>query len=626
VTPQRKWTVHLAHHSHYDIGYTDTQNQVMASQMAYIDSALELATLTDDWPDDAKFRWNIEVNWPLQQWLRHRPQWAREELTRRVREGRIEVHALPFSMHTEAYSFDELAQQLRFTAEVRDSLGIDVVTAMQTDVPGATIGLSTLLSDAGVKYFVVAHNYAGRSIPHHLDGQELERPFWWQAPDGEKVLVWYTDTLNGSAYMEAMHVGFGAGTEDVLGSLPEYLSTLARQRYPYGAHDNWIAGSTAGLTLTNRGYPHDVLQLRVQGAYADNASTSLLPSRIVREWNETWAWPKLRMSVNRDFFADVEERLGNDLPTYTGDWTDWWADGIGPATVALAKNRQSQGNIRSAQTLHALADGLTDAPLPSVTDDVRTVYENMALFDEHTWGAANPWSRDLIGESSGEIQWTRKHAYALQAEEGTRSLLDGGLKRFSPLAHVTRDDLVASLLVFNPSSFVRTWCGSSCPSESSTSPPSSSSTWRVTTWCLSSSSRRTMPAIDCVAFGYGSWRATCHRLAMRVMDSDRQLDGRTPPVPKTRITWTTHCFRSRSLLNEGPSRHSWIASPEQNWSSRMLRSALAGWYSITMLPRADSITSPAGLASVQDRGCWVAGRRRSTGTSSRGNRIRCSSA
>lgn len=455
VIPQRKWTIHLAHHSHYDIGYTDTQNEVMASQMAYIDSALELATLTDDWPVAARFRWNVEVNWPLQQWLRLRPQWAREELARRVREGRIEVHALPFSMHTEAYSFDELAQQLTFTAEVREALDIEVVTAMQTDVPGATIGLSTLLTDAGVKYLVVAHNYAGRSIPHHLDGQDLERPFRWQAPDGEKVLVWYTDTLNGSAYMEAMHVGFGAGSEDVLGTLPEYLSALARQRYPYGNHESWIAGSTAGLTLADRGYPYDVLHLRVQGAYADNASTSLLPSRIVREWNETWAWPRLRMSVNRDFFADIEERHGEDFPTYTGDWTDWWADGIGSAAVALGKNRQSQGDIRTAQTLHALADGLTDAPLPSMPAEVRSAYEAMALFDEHTWGAANPWSQDLIGESSGEIQWTRKHAYALQAEETTRSLLDGGLQRFSTMARVTRDDLVASLLVFNPSSFER---------------------------------------------------------------------------------------------------------------------------------------------------------------------------
>ncbi|HEU0164472.1 MAG TPA: hypothetical protein VFQ54_05455, partial [Thermomicrobiales bacterium] len=114
VTPQRKFTVHIVHHSHYDIGYTDPQSTVLEAQLNFIDYALELATLTDDWPSDAQFRWNIEVNWPLKHWLRTRPKHAREALLRRVKEGRFEVHALPFSMHTEAYAIDELAQQLAF--------------------------------------------------------------------------------------------------------------------------------------------------------------------------------------------------------------------------------------------------------------------------------------------------------------------------------------------------------------------------------------------------------------------------------------------------------------------------------------------------------------------------------
>src|SRR3954454_22945110 len=109
VTPQRKWTVHLVHQSHYDIGYTDPQSVVMESQLSFIDGALELCDLTDNWDDKAKFRWNIEVTWPLKQWLRTRPAWARNALVHRINEGRIEIHALPFSMHTEAYSYDELA-------------------------------------------------------------------------------------------------------------------------------------------------------------------------------------------------------------------------------------------------------------------------------------------------------------------------------------------------------------------------------------------------------------------------------------------------------------------------------------------------------------------------------------
>jgi hypothetical protein len=457
ISPQRKWTVHLVHHSHYDIGYTDTQSEVMASQLSYIDAALELATMTDDWPEAAKFRWNVEVNWPLGQWLASRPRWAREELVRRVEEGRIEVNALPFSMHTEAFSFDELARQLAFASELRSRHGIEIVSAMQTDVPGATVGLATLLTDAGVRYLSVAHNYAGRSIPHHLDGQELSRPFYWEAPDGERLLVWYTDTLFGVAYMEGMQLGFGAGYEDVAGSLPEYLAALAQLPYPYGHEGDWLAGSLAGVELTREPYPHDILHLRVQGAFADNASASIVPSEITRAWNREWAFPRLRMSLNRDFFEDAEERLDDRVAVFQGDWTDWWADGIGSAAVALGKNRQSQSDIRTAQTLHALAGHVTDEVNPVVALEVERAYEEMALFDEHTWGAANPWQRGMVGTDSGEHQWVRKAGFALTAEERVRTLLDGGLRRISSLGGRGEgaDDLT-TLLIFNPSSFVRT--------------------------------------------------------------------------------------------------------------------------------------------------------------------------
>ncbi|MGB3306736.1 MAG: hypothetical protein WBA63_11170 [Thermomicrobiales bacterium] len=459
LTPQRKFTVHLVHHSHYDIGYTDPQSIVMEAQLSFIDYALELATLTDDWSDDAKFRWNIEVTWPLKHWLRTRPKHARDALLRRIKEGRFEVHALPFSMHSEAYSMDELAQQLVFARELREEWGIDIVTAMQTDVPGSTIGLATLLTDADVKYLAVAHNYAGISVPYLRDGQLLKRPFYWQAPDGEKLLVWYTDTLFGNAYMEAMQIGFGSGYADVLGSLPEYLNALVQKGYPYGEGGDWMNLSLRDVEITKVPYEYDVLHMRVQGAYADNASSSILPAQIVKEWNETWAFPKLRSSIDRDFFADIESRIGDSLETYAGDWSDWWAIGVGSAAFALGRNRQSQADIRTAQTLHALADVVTDEPLPTIAEDVRAAYENMALFDEHTWGAANPWGREVDKMSSGAYQWTRKEAFAYTAEEQTQTLLNSGLQRIAPLAASTsnrQSEATQSLLVFNPHSWPRT--------------------------------------------------------------------------------------------------------------------------------------------------------------------------
>ena len=59
VKPQRKCTVFFIHHSHLDIGYTDPQALVLQHQLAYLDSALDLVSATDGWPDPARFRWNV---------------------------------------------------------------------------------------------------------------------------------------------------------------------------------------------------------------------------------------------------------------------------------------------------------------------------------------------------------------------------------------------------------------------------------------------------------------------------------------------------------------------------------------------------------------------------------------
>ncbi|HET9659211.1 MAG TPA: hypothetical protein VFP05_02705, partial [Thermomicrobiales bacterium] len=135
IEPQRKWSIHLVHHSHFDYGYTDPQPMVLDTHLRYLDAAIDLVDATRDWPDEAKFRWNIEVTYPLRRWMANRPASLRNELIRQVSAGSIEIGALPFSMHTEAYSIDELAWGLRYAQQLRDEYGVEIVSAFQSDVP-----------------------------------------------------------------------------------------------------------------------------------------------------------------------------------------------------------------------------------------------------------------------------------------------------------------------------------------------------------------------------------------------------------------------------------------------------------------------------------------------------------
>ncbi|MET9768089.1 glycoside hydrolase family 38 C-terminal domain-containing protein [Streptomyces sp. NPDC006415] len=423
LTPQRHWTLHLVQHAHLDIGYTDPQSTVLAEGRKYLDSLLELCRTTDDWPDDSKFRWAVEGFFSYENWSQNRPPRLVAEFLDRVREGRIELTAMPFNLHTETCSTDELHELLRPVRELRTRHGIDINTAMQTDVPGQVVGLPDVLTDSGIRYLSVAHNWAGRAVPHHVGGQHLPRLFRWRAPSGREVLVWRTDTPHGLAYMEGSILGFDESFDRVDDLLPAYLSALATHQYPHEGRG--IPGFPV-LDEEFKGdpYPWDILHLRVLGKFADNGPPRRVIADTVRRWNEEWAFPVLRTSRNEDFFTDAEERLGERLETFEGDWTDWWVDGVGAGAVPLAATRDGQAALADAQTLAGHAEILGAPGGAGITAAAPEVYRAASLFNEHTWGAGDPWTHGDHGHASGERQWHWKYAQALRAQDGGQTLHD----------------------------------------------------------------------------------------------------------------------------------------------------------------------------------------------------------
>ncbi|MFI8003379.1 alpha-mannosidase [Streptomyces sp. NPDC086010] len=453
LTPQRHWTLHLVQHAHLDIGYTDPQSTVLAEGRKYLDSLLELCRTTDDRPDASKFRWAVEGHFSYENWAQNRPPRMVAEFLDRVREGRIELTAMPFNLHTETCSTDELHELTRPIRELREREGIDITTAMQTDVPGQVVGLPDVLAAAGIRYLSVAHNWAGRAVPHHVGGQDLPRLFRWRAPSGNEVLVWRTDTPHGLAYMEGSILGFDESFDRVDDLLPNYLAAMANHQYPH--EGKGIPGFPV-LDEEFKGdpYPWDILHLRVLGKFADNGPPRRIIADTVHRWNEEWAFPVLRTSRNEDFFVDAEERLGDRIETYEGDWTDWWVDGVGAGAVPLAATRDGQAALADAQTLAGYADILGAEGGAEIVEAAPEVYRAASLFNEHTWGAGDPWTHGDHGHASGERQWHWKYSQALRAHDGANTLLDSASaalgERLAP-----REGTLAGYYVVNTCSWQR---------------------------------------------------------------------------------------------------------------------------------------------------------------------------
>jgi len=430
VTPEKHWVAHIIHHSHLDIGYTDTQPNVLEYHLTYLDQVLELIDLSSEEDFETRFKWIIEVTWPLKHWLKNRPKAMVTKMIRCIQEGLIEVAGGYMSMHTEAYSIDELARTFETAQQLRDEYQLPIDSVLQTDVPGHTKGYLKCLTDMGIKYFCVAHNYAGRSIPHLLPGEKLQRPFYWQQEDGQKVLVWYTDSPHG-VYMEGNRLGIADSYQQAFQKLPDLFEQLKDEDFPI-----------------------EVVHLRVQGAYWDNAGPSTIPAEVAKQWNAKWAYPKLITSTNREFFKHIES-LNVTYPTFTGDWSDWWADGIGSAAYENGLNRKAHHMLRYAETLHSVLS-MKDEQHEYPTAALEEAYENMVLFDEHTWGAANPWDKSLSHNTSGQIQWDIKGSFARNAYIKAQS-------EYKRAQHLLMNHLecefnlpTSSVIVTNPESFEQT--------------------------------------------------------------------------------------------------------------------------------------------------------------------------
>ena len=57
-------------------------------------------------------------------------------------------------------------------------------------MPSYTWSYASILSAAGIKYFSAAAN-ADRGPTLMLGDLHRRSPFWWEGPDGSRVLLWY---------------------------------------------------------------------------------------------------------------------------------------------------------------------------------------------------------------------------------------------------------------------------------------------------------------------------------------------------------------------------------------------------------------------------------------------------
>ena len=409
IEPVRKWEVWLLHHSHVDIGYTHVQTEVEQKHWQYFRQVIDLARMSADFPDGAPFKWNVEVLWAVDSYLKQASPEEREAFIEAVKKGWIGLDALYGNELTALCRPEELIRLVEYAQILRNRYEVTIDSAMITDVPGYTWGIVPVLAQSGVKYFSVGPN-RGHRIGYTLSTWG-DKPFYWESPCGKhKILCW----VAGEGY-SFFHRGRLDGER-----LFDYLSRLADSEYPYS-----------------------MVQLRYSIG-GDNGPPDPDLSRFVKDWNAKYAYPKIIVATTSEMFHTFERRYGDTLSRIRGDFTPYWEDGAGSSARETAMNREAAERLVQAETLWAMLD-----PANYPAEQFYEAWRNVILYDEHTWGAHCSISRP--DSEFTKAQWKIKQAFALNAEVQSYNLLNNALAK-----HRTTKKNVTAVDVFNTSSWTRT--------------------------------------------------------------------------------------------------------------------------------------------------------------------------
>jgi hypothetical protein len=372
-------TIYVCNHSHTDIGFTDYQDVAFRQQGEFISQALDLIEATDRYPAPAQYKWTCETTGPLLRYLRQAGAAEVGRFRQWHKAGRIDIAAMQYNL-TPLLNVEQMHRTLYPLRALHDEFGFKIESAMQDDVNGVSWLYADLLADLGIWFYTAAINPIRGARPRPFPGA-----FWWEGPSGRQVLAW-----NGYHYLFGRSQAGLGNFELVDRLLPRWVKQLEE----------------------DPAYPYDFLYCEsTHPVRVDNGPPDPRMADFVRRWNDQARPYKIQFVTTTEFGKLLRKEHGNAVGRQRGDWTDHWTDGPASSAYETGVNRASHELMGAAEAIaawnRARAGNGWDVHRAADT------YENMTLYDEHTWGAYS--SIEAPQSLFTRAQWNRKAAFAYSA-------------------------------------------------------------------------------------------------------------------------------------------------------------------------------------------------------------------
>ena len=408
----RKWKLFLAPQIHLDMGYTDYRPmsyEVHLRNMDGIVTALEKnKTLKFD-PDGAFIYTDY--------WQNRVPE-MRDRVLELLRENRLSLPAQLFTINSGLASQEELFRLFYASAQFGKANRIPIRYANQTDVPAHVWAMPSYLQAIGVHYFAISSNpFRGGIIPNGR--MTAKSPFWWEGPDGARVLTWFSRSYLQFESLFTKNNSEAAG----INSLPIFLQTYSTPEYA----------------------PDTVL---LYGTQVDNRPFLASELDFPEQWNRDFAFPSIQVATMDEFFKYVEQNFGSSLHTLSGDGGAWWEEMAASNAHFAAQARRAKERALAAEKFASLAGAVNpDIRYPIEVDD--RIWQNLLFYTEHTWGAPATWRKPESDQAM--ILRHNKESFTEDAANDVDSMLRRGMSQIADKLNLR----APALVVFNSLSWPR---------------------------------------------------------------------------------------------------------------------------------------------------------------------------
>jgi len=396
----RQFTIHAVGNSHIDMAWLWPWTETVEVVRNTFRSALDLMR---EYPD-FKFTMSSARTY---EWMEEKYPDLFKEIQDRVKEGRWEViGGMWVEPDLNMPDGESLSRQILVGKRYfRKKFGVDVKIGWNPDSFGYNWQLPQIYKKSGMDYFVTqkllwAHEFT--TFPYKL--------FWWEAPDGSRLLTYFPHDYAGGIEAESMARDLSVWAPAIYG--PQ-LSDRLEMMHLYGVGDHG-----GGPTRT----------------MLDNAVRLMSPDVV---------YPKLELGTAKGFFDDLEKKLPRlKVPTWKDELYFQYHRGV-MTTQAETKRRirRSEETMLNAEKFSSIAL-LYGHPYPQ--EEMERAWKRL-LFDHF---------HDIMPGSGIAVNYLDAKRNLEDVERAGREIMQGAFHEI--LAHINTLGDGVPIVVFNSLSWPRT--------------------------------------------------------------------------------------------------------------------------------------------------------------------------